>query len=81
MKLPQAITDRYVSNLLSAGHNHEFRIDSILCKPFCEAEVVCGYYYIATLIAGDNSIMATSPGSTPHQALRKALEKAGVTFR
>lgn len=79
--LPQSVTDRYVSNLLSAGINNEFRIDSIQCLPWVTEEVHCGHYFKATIMPLDRTDMITSVGPTIHQALRHTLSKAGVTFR
>lgn len=80
--LPQSVTDRYVSSLLSAGFNHEFRIDSMQCLPFVAEEVHCGHYFRVTLMPlTSQSDVVTSAGATLHKAVRATLEKAGVTFR
>lgn len=79
--LPQSVTDRYVSSLVSAGYNKEFKIDSITCLPFVAEEVHCGHYFRASIIPTAGGELVTSAGPTLHQAVRAALAKAGVTFR
>lgn len=81
MNLPQSVTDRYVSSLVSAGYNNEFRIDSITCLPFVAEEVHCGHYFRASLMPKAAHDVVVSAGLTLHQAVRAALAKAGVTFR
>lgn len=79
---PQAVTERYISNLLRDGQNAEFAVTSMERKPFCVGEEHCGFYYIVNVMQGHLSGEAVSSvGPTPSSALRNALTKLGVTFR
>lgn len=81
--IPQAVTERYVSNLIHYGRNKEFDIMNITQNNNMVGDEVVGVYY---------SVLITSheAGQQPHQranaatlalAVRRALEKHGVTFR
>lgn len=78
--LPQAVTDRYVTNLLHNGVNAEFRLDSMCCFPWCAEERICGHYYKAVIFP-NGAALVIDVGPTPQAALKNALSKAGVTFR
>jgi hypothetical protein len=82
---PQAVTDRYVTNLINYGRNREFDIDSIARRKHEADDVVVGVYFEVSLLhtggedKGANRRLAC--GATISQAVRRALEKHGVTFR
>jgi hypothetical protein len=76
---PQAVTERYVSNLLSNGQNKEFRINEIkMAQTFVGNENV-GIHFIVQVT--NFHITFDAIGATPSQALHRSLEKHGVTFR
>jgi hypothetical protein len=72
---PQAVTERYVTNLINYGRNREFDIDYIKQMPNVVDGENVGVYYVARI---GNQI---ANGATISQAVRRALEKHGVTFR
>jgi hypothetical protein len=79
MNPPTQVTERYLSNLLHYGRNKEFDINFI--KKFdnkIDDEIV-GVYFTVRVDQGNNGLLAS--GATISQALRRALEKHGVTFR
>lgn len=80
--LPQQVTSRYVSNLMSVGQNNEFRICSLTSHNFCIQETECGCYFkvAITQLPGRTNLWE-DVGPTAHDAVRNALAKAGVTFR
>lgn len=80
---PQAVTERYVSNLIHNGRNKEFDIINIdIHESKSNNEEVVGYYF-EVLLRGVNGRVhqQTAAGATIAQATRRALEKHGVTFR
>ena len=77
---PQAVTERYVSNLLRDGQNREFRITYVKFQHFVQEEVHCGGYYNVAIETLDLK-PAIGFGPTPQASLRNALTKLGVTFR
>lgn len=78
---PQAVTERYVSNLLHNGRNKEFDICEVQrCSWMVDDQDVGCYFYIKITTATKDRV-SDSNGATPAQALRRALEKLGVTFR
>lgn len=79
--IPQQVTERYVSNLLHNGQNKDFFIDQITRLAHQVGEDFIGSYYQIELIQHGKLKVETSNGATPAQALRRALEKHGVTFR
>lgn len=84
MNAPQSVTERYVSNLLHYGRNKEFDIDYIKKIDNVVEDENVGVYFVARVNvtnqnAGPFGRMAN--GATIQQALRRALEKHGVTFR
>jgi hypothetical protein len=84
MKQLTALTDRYVRHLLCVGFNHEFEIQLIERELSVIDDLIVGRYY--KVLISDRRLerkLSTYPavGTTPKQALRRALEKAGVTFR
>lgn len=80
---PQAVTERYVSNLLRDGQNAEFRLVNLQIRPWVVDEEACGWYYfcIVETVAGSAGPVKEAVGVTPVVALRNALTKLGVTFR
>ena len=79
MNAPQAVTERYVSNLLHYGSNKDYDIDMIIRRQNIVGGDHCGYYYTAKV--GHLGILTEANGATAAQAVRQALEKHGVTFR
>lgn len=83
--IPQAVTERYVSNLIHYGRNKEFDICSIQRQITEDDGVVVGVYFTVMIrlqIAPEGSAdKIIASGATISQAVRRALEKHGVTFR
>jgi hypothetical protein len=77
---PQAVTERYISNLLKGGINDAFEIRELISKDSVVDGVIVGCYYEVT-IGAINKPYVSAVGATPMQAVRRALEKHGVTFR
>lgn len=81
---PTAVTERYVSNLLKRGTNNDFRICTIYRQIAIEDGCCVGVYYqvmLASTTQSPESDKIRGVGLTPASALRRALEKFGVTFR
>lgn len=80
---PQSVTQRYVTNLIRAGKNNVFHILSITRTIAVEDEVCVGHYYRVVIGAYEEpeTMKSCAAGVTPGQALTRALEKFGVTFR
>lgn len=77
----QAVTERYVSNLLRDGQNNEFVMQSN-CAHNTEVEGVrIGIHFRAEVYEVGHSVLKDGFATTPASALRRALEKFGVTFR
>lgn len=84
MSSPQAVTERYVSNLLHYGRNKEFDIATISRDVTIVDETCVGVYFNVLLTkqnASGELPHQRASGATIAQALRRALEKHGVTFR
>jgi hypothetical protein len=81
MTTPQAVTERYVSNLLHYGRNKEFDVLSITQHENIVNDELCGYYFKACVFTADRVTLEKAHAATVSQALRRALEKHGVTFR
>jgi hypothetical protein len=79
MTPPQRVTSRYIRNLLIKGKNNEFEILGMK-RDYSVVDGVCigCYFMIDTKGVGGKFAAA---GVTPEQALQRALEKHGVTFR
>lgn len=78
---PQAVTERYVSNLIHNGRNKEFDIIKLRQMEAFDGEAIVGIYYRVTVRkVGFNTEWELS-GATIAQATRRCLEKHGVTFR
>lgn len=80
---PQAVTERYVSNLIHNGRNKEFDIIAIerCFSKSADNEVVGVYFVCVVELANDPTTFKSAPGASIAQAVRRALEKHGVTFR
>lgn len=82
---PQAVTERYVTNLINYGRNREFDIASISRQITQKDGIVVGVYFDAILTCPDSGEEGhktqMASGATISQAVRRALEKHGVTFR
>jgi hypothetical protein len=76
---PQAVTERYVSNLIHYGENRDFNIDMIVRRQNIINGDQCGHYYTAKV--AQLGQLTEANGATISQAVRCALEKHGVTFR
>lgn len=82
MNIPQAVTNRYVSNLLTHGQNNEFMIDSVTRHVSLVEGTPIGYYYkVGIVLVLDQAQQWTSVGPTILGALHNALLTSGVTFR
>lgn len=80
--IPQQVTVRYLNRLLREGTNDQFKICE-LNRDYSKVDnVVIGVYYRIVL---KNPLLEPplqiGIGVTPAQALQRALEKHGVTFR
>lgn len=80
---PQAVTQKYVSNLIYNGRNKEFDIDLVTRRSHFEGKEHVGYYFTVTVTRGEErpGTGQQASGATISQAVRRALEKYGVTFR
>jgi hypothetical protein len=78
--LPQQVTIRYAGNLLRKGSNDAFEITNLTRQQALHDGIIIGFYYDCT-IQRRNSNSQTASGVTPMQAIQRALEKVGVTFR
>jgi hypothetical protein len=76
---PQQVTERYLSNLLHYGRNKEFDILHIDREESKHQDIVVGYYYTVSIVGKTRNEHAA--GATLAEAVRRALEKHGVTFR
>jgi hypothetical protein len=80
--IPQAVTERYVSNLIHYGRNKEFDIKQINRVNSLVDDEVVGVYFGCCIILGiEQTKEQWACGATISQAVRRALEKHGVTFR
>lgn len=79
--IPQAVTERYVSNLIHYGRNKEFDIEGIRKLYSKDDGQVVGIYFLAYVDTSIGGSTKEAPGATISQAVRRALEKHGVTFR
>lgn len=77
---PQAVTERYVSNLIHNGRNREFDIRRIDQQENIVEEVEVGRYHRA-FVMDTKTETQVGVGATIAQAVRAALTKHGVTFR
>jgi len=79
MTPPQQVSSRYTRNLLTKGRNNEFEILGMK-RDYSMIDGVCVgvYFMIDTKGVGGKF---TAAGVTPEEALQRALEKHGVTFR
>lgn len=82
---PQAVTERYISNLLHYGRNKDFDICEIKRQIHSvDARVVGVYFQAITLPANLLDVglnRRVGVGATAAQAIRHCLEQHGVTFR
>lgn len=76
---PQAVTERYVSNLIHLGSNKEFNLSKLTQQPSVVSGETVGHYYEA--VVGSQKDYQIGRGATVSQAVRRALIKHGVTFR
>lgn len=77
---PQAVTERYVTNLLHHGQNKEFILHHVVAERTMIGDENVGTHFTVEVnkIPG---VLQSAVGATPAQALRRALERHGVTFR
>jgi hypothetical protein len=76
---PQNVTSRYVRHLLVKGENNEFQIVGMK-RTYQEIDgLTIGFYYLVTIKG--IAFTKEAAGVTPEQAVHRALEKHGVTFR
>lgn len=81
MSLPQAVTNKYTHNLILTGSNDVFAVDFVQSEPNVVNGDVIGHYFAARVIFKSDQTAMRGHGATPRQAVRKALEKFGVTFK
>lgn len=82
MSLPQNVTIRYATNLLNEGANDTFELDAVaqMVNKVPGGDIV-GFYYEAAVKIKTDFETQKAAGATPRQAVKRALEKHGVTFQ
>lgn len=81
MSAPQVVTERYVTNLIHYGRNKEYSIQQVRQHPSMVSGDAVGVYF-EVIVRGDPfTDDQIGRGATIQQAVRRALEKHGVTFR
>lgn len=80
MNPPQAVTERYVSNLIMNGRNKDFDVDTIIRRSNVDGGDHVGFFYTVAVVSTDNKNVAAS-APTIAGAIRLALERHNVTFR
>ncbi len=79
---PQQVTERYVRALLVEGKNDRYEIVTVGRQIAAVDNIPVGTYYgVSVAVPSDNFRELLGIGATPVAALRRALEKDGVTFR
>lgn len=82
MSLPQSVTIRYATNLLTAGKNDIFELDRVTQVPNKVAGGdIIGFYFEAHVKSRTDFESKGAAGATPVAAVKSALEKHGVTFQ
>jgi hypothetical protein len=82
MNPPTQVTERYLSNLLHYGRNKEFDIIELKRESNTVDGMNVGYFFRICVCPNDPfGDPSRAVGATISQALRRALEKHGVTFR
>jgi hypothetical protein len=82
MTLPQNVTNRYISNLVNRGRNHEFEIVVLQRAQALHDGIVVGTYYDTIILKPmPDQASERASGVTAAQAVRRCLTKFGVTFR
>jgi hypothetical protein len=79
--IPQAVTERYVSNLIHYGRNKEFDITNITRNENKVGDEVTGYYFHVCIMNPVAETFRRSCAATIAQGVRNCLIKHGVTFR
>lgn len=77
---PQAQTLRYVNSLLRNGQNHEFVLEQLNVADTIIHQTKVGVHFDVTIVTR-NGTAASALGSTPEQAVKRAMESFAVTFR
>lgn len=79
---PQNVTDRYINNLLRNGKNDDYETHTVSRQIATVSNIPVGIYYSVTVTkpAADFKEFV-GIGATPNEALRRALQQDGVTFR
>lgn len=79
---PQAVTDRYITNLLRQGSNDNYEIVGLHRQLTHVDNIPVGTYYSCIISCPGNDFAEhTGIGANPVAAIRRALGAAGVTFR
>ena len=78
---PQAVSSRYHRNLLIKGKNNDFEVLYLTRDNNVVDEVVIGIYYKVDVKRLSTGIKQQAAGVTPEQAVQRALQKHGVSFR
>lgn len=81
MNAPQAVTERYISNLIHYGRNKDFDMVEIHRIPSYHEQEIVGWFFIARIETLTKVKIELGSGATISQAVRRALIKHGVTFR
>lgn len=78
---PQSVTERYIHRLLTRGRNDIFELESVTQRVATHDNIPVGIFFEANVkrsLGFENQVAA---GATPREAVRRSLEKHGVTFR
>lgn len=79
---PQQVTERYIRMLLVTGKNDRYEIVTVGRQIASVDNIPVGSYYgVAVAVPTEDFRELLGIGATPSAALRRALEKDGVTFR
>lgn len=78
---PQNVTDRYIHRLLTRGRNDTFELESLVQKIAAVDSLPVGVYFEANVKRTVGFENQSAAGATPREAVRRSLEKHGVSFR
>lgn len=79
---PQSVTERYITNLINYGRNREFDIVKVTRETTTVDDQQVGVWFSSSVAKGTDLVHdKVGCGATISQAVRRALEKHGVTFR
>lgn len=79
MNSPQAVTQRYISNLIHNGRNKEFDLEMVTMRENMVENTRVGVYFTVRILSKTSA--ENGVGATIQQAVQQGLERHGVTFR